>query len=157
MKSNSDLIRESLIKQNQLIDKEMQELRGDSPSHFFCKPLSPKKELTAMPQVAVDLANVTSNKKSYPGMPELELEDQPELPPEFIFMHDAIFPFGEPVENIDPDVTPNPVKKWWEEDRQYVESDGFTYSGDLSAEEKAKVLADKWRKLAGNLGHESGQ
>lgn len=154
-KTVADIIRESVEKQNARIDKKLADMRGTDPIHFSvmkvpAPPVTPAAKVP--PLVPGELAKILSEitchpSKKWEGHTPLEnLDIPPELPPEFMFMHERVFLEGEPVENIDPDVASAGPKKWWEQDLRYVESENFDYHGMLEAEERAESLIQKWKK-----------
>lgn len=65
-----------------------------------------------------------------------------ELPPEFLFLHEAIFMDEEVVENVNPDDLPQLTqpKKWWEEDYEAK-----------SCDDRANDLLETWKKLSGDF------
>lgn len=161
-KAMADLIRENVQKQNERIDKKLALLRGTDPAHFTvlrtpvkceitkpipepipCKPGENARELSKI-VASGPLYGVT---RAYDAMGPLEnLDIPPELPPEFMFMHERVFLEGETVENVDPDVASAGPKKWWEQDLRYVESESFDYNGAIEPEDRAEFLARQWKK-----------
>lgn len=162
-KQISDIIKESVQKQNERIDKKLTELRGTDAAHFTVLRLKCEKTkpITIPPskpgETARELSKIIADAplyglygptrvRVYDAMGPLEnLDIPPELPPEFMFMHERVFLEGEPIENVDPDVASAGPKKWWEQDLRYVESETFDYTGVLEAEDRAELLARKWK------------